>query len=252
MHITTMHITTTDVALLKLLQLCSATFPVGAYAFSHGLESAVDSGWINNAERCKSWLHCQLAHSFSQVDLPIMLRMTHCFSRADFSHEDAVRIAYWNNYLLASRETKELALSDLAMGKAIVRLLDQQGSELKTDFYFQINQAGDSQAINRQAHQEPTFLLVFCWLAVRWQIPVDVAALGYTWSWLENQVAAATKLVPLGQMQAQNMLNELQEDIPIALAKAKTIQDEDIGSSLPALAIASAWHETQYSRLFRS
>lgn len=225
-----MHITTTDSALLKLLQLSSATFPVGAYAFSQGLESAVDAGWIKNKALCHSWLHCQISHSFAQVDLPILLRMMDSCAR--FDNE---QLNYWNNYLLACRETKELALSDLAMGNAIVRLLKQQGGEFDVSLF-----------------QQPTFLLAFCWLAVRWQISADVAALGYTWSYLENQVAAATKLVPLGQMQAQNLLNQLQQEIPLALARAKTLGDEDIGSSLPALAITSALHESQYSRLFRS
>jgi len=69
---------------------------------------------------------------------------------------------------------------------------------------------------------------------------------------LENQVAAATKLVPLGQTSAQRLLGEMQRDIPAAIDYSEALEDNAIGASLPALAMASAWHETQYSRLFRS
>ena len=75
---------------------------------------------------------------------------------------------------------------------------------------------------------------------------------GYCWTYIDNQVAAATKLVPLGQTQAQNLLFELTKNTHIIIEKSNNIIDDDIGTSLPHLAMASAWHETQYSRLFRS
>ena len=78
------------------------------------------------------------------------------------------------------------------------------------------------------------------------------ACLGYVYSWLENQVAAATKLVPLGQSSAQRLLGELLQQVPMAMATAAAMADDDIGASLPRVALASCWHETQYSRLFRS
>ncbi|MFB1014205.1 MAG: urease accessory UreF family protein, partial [Alteromonadaceae bacterium] len=65
-------------------------------------------------------------------------------------------------------------------------------------------------------------------------------------------VAAATKLVPLGQTQAQNLLFELSEQVETAMLIANKLPDDQIGASLPHLAMASAWHETQYTRLFRS
>jgi urease accessory protein len=69
---------------------------------------------------------------------------------------------------------------------------------------------------------------------------------------LENQVAAAIKLVPLGQTDGQKLIGELLPHIPDLLAKAKMLTDDEIGASLPLLAILSGQHETQYSRLFRS
>jgi urease accessory protein len=75
---------------------------------------------------------------------------------------------------------------------------------------------------------------------------------GYTWSWLENAVAVAVKLVPLGQTDGQRLLYELGIKIAVLVERTASIEDDIIGASTPALAIASSLHETQYSRLFRS
>ena len=69
---------------------------------------------------------------------------------------------------------------------------------------------------------------------------------------MENQVAAATKLLPLGQSAAQRILDDLIGIIPGAVSASQSASDAEIGSSLPGLAMASALHETQYTRLFRS
>jgi urease accessory protein len=78
------------------------------------------------------------------------------------------------------------------------------------------------------------------------------AALAYLWSWLENQVLAAIKAVPLGQVAGQRMLLALGERIPGVVSGAQAMADEDLTSLAPGLALASARHETQYTRLFRS
>ncbi|MFL0810505.1 MAG: urease accessory protein UreF [Agarilytica sp.] len=225
-----MRITITDSSLLRLMQFSSASLPVGAYAFSQGLESAVEFSWIKNQDETFEWLHTQISQSLVYVDLPILFRMM-----SAIQGEDNKAIAYWNDYLIACRETQELVLSDIAPGEALQRLLKNLGENPVTT-----NVAN------------PTFILGFAYAATMWNISNEAAALGYLWSWLENQVAAATKLVPLGQTQAQRLLSELQTDLAAHIEHAQKIEDEDIGSSLPALAIVSALHETQYSRLFRS
>jgi urease accessory protein len=77
-------------------------------------------------------------------------------------------------------------------------------------------------------------------------------AQGYLWMWCENQVAAAVKLVPLGQTAGQKMLLALADVIPAAVETGLQLNDDAIGMSAPGLGIASALHESQYSRLFRS
>ncbi|MFL0805480.1 MAG: urease accessory protein UreF [Agarilytica sp.] len=225
-----MAITLTDSALIRLMQLSSASLPVGAYAFSQGLESAVENGWITNLDETEAWLNTQIEFSLVRVDLPIIFRV-----RKALDLQDMTGVNYWNAFLFACRETKELHLTDEATGTALKRLLKQLGlDDLVKDL------------------KTPSFLTVFCAAAKHWEISEEACCLGYLWSWLENQVAAATKLVPLGQTDAQILLGRLQATLPEYIESATEISDENIGSSLPALAIASAQHETQYSRLFRS
>ena len=88
--------------------------------------------------------------------------------------------------------------------------------------------------------------------AARWDIPWRAAASGYLWAWAENQVAAAIKLVPLGQSAGQRMLTRAIEEIPRALTAGAELAEENIGYFAPGVALASALHETQYTRLFRS
>lgn len=227
---TVMATTITDAAFLRLLQLSSASLPVGGFSFSSGMEYAVDHQWLNNSDDIAEWLTMQLTHSLAQLDLPIMKRL---FVLCEQGDKDGIR--YWNNFLIAARETKELRLTDIAMGQALQRLLPSLS--VPTDFV---------------SHEEVSFSVGFTQAAYHWQSNYTSTALAYTWSWLEAQVAAATKLVPLGQTQAQQLLGQIQREIPNILSIADTLADDDLGASLPALAIASALHETQYSRLFRS
>ncbi len=223
-------ITTTDTALLRLMQLSSVSLPVGGYAFSQGLEFAIESGWIRNSQQVSEWLEQQLLYSVAQTDLPL-LRLTMIAADA----QDPQRLQFCNDLALACRETRELRLTDSAMGEAMNRLLVSLGL---------------SQPL--PASGELSFVALFGIAAHNWQIGYPTAALGFLWSWLENQVAAATKLVPLGQTQAQQLLGELQPLLPQVISRAEQVAEDDIGSGLQGLAIASVGHETQYSRLFRS
>ena len=217
--------------LFRLLQLSSSTLPVGGYSYSSGLESAVEKGWINSSSHLKEWLSVQMTDSLSLMELPIILLQMNTI----YSNGDDHNFRFWNQYVLASRETKELRLTEVEMGRAISRLLDrlEMDTPLKT-------------------LEEPTFITGFATAAATWRIQATLAASGYLWSWLENQIMAAIKTMRLGQSEAQELLGELLQMAPACIEKS-TLQVEDkIGSSLPGLAMASAHHETQYSRIFRS
>ncbi len=215
------------------MQLCSANLPTGAYAFSHGLETATEEGWLTNVEQTQKWLEIQLDYALGRTDLPVLLRLM--TASAD---NDIDQVRYWNKLILALRETSELRLTDCATGKALMRVLSHQNH---TDTHSFLHQESDV-----------SFVTAFAFAADKWNIKHEDACLGYGWSWLENQVAAATKLVPLGQTQSQQLIEKLQPCLLHAIQMASQVQDRDIGESLPMLAIASCWHEHQYSRLFRS
>jgi urease accessory protein len=219
-----------NLSLLRLLQLSSASLPIGAYAFSQAMESAVQSGWISDSDDARQWLSLQMTHSIASVDAPILLRLMRSLDR-----DDLETFVYWNAYSLACRESKELRLADVEMGAAMKRLLEN------VDLSFP--------CIDRK---EICFCAGFAVAAVKWKILPRMALTGLFWSWLENSIAAAVKLVPLGQNAAQRLIGELLPIIQPAIDKAELMDDRFVGSGLPAIGMASAWHESQHTRLFRS
>jgi len=217
---------------LRLWQLISPALPVGAYAYSQGLESAVERGWVDNEQSVYDWLCGVMNHSLASLDVPVAIRLY----RAHKNGDDAA-IVYWNQYLLASRETAELRLEDAQLGKALARVLGGLGVEKPCTWDCTHNIA---------------YLSMFSLAAVYWGINENDMLMGFLWAWSENQVSAAIKLVPLGQTSGQGILSKLMTDIPQVLAQGAGCRDDQISNSVPGLAIASAGHETQYSRLFRS
>jgi urease accessory protein len=99
---------------------------------------------------------------------------------------------------------------------------------------------------------EISFPAAFTFAVAQWKLPAAQALVAYLWSWSENQVMAAVKAVPLGQTDAQKMLLLLAEQVTAAAHHAATIDGDGLGNFAPGLALLSARHETQYSRLFRS
>jgi urease accessory protein len=138
-----------------------------------------------------------------------------------------------NALFLASRETAELRAETVQMGYSLNRLLPSLG-------------------IDAISFDEPAFPAAFAAAVNAWQIDPHEALQAYLWSWLENQVMAAVKTVPLGQTDGQRMLLSLANRIPDVVNGAIALRDDDVGSFAPGFAMLSSKHETQYSRLFRS
>ncbi|HRD66659.1 MAG TPA: urease accessory protein UreF [Candidatus Competibacter sp.] len=216
----------------RLLQLCSPTLPVGAYAYSQGLETAVERGWVRDEAGAGDWILGLLGHGLRRLDIPVFVRLYRAWRDRDV---DAAR--RWNALLFASREAAELQREDQQLGAALARLL--------TDL-------GIAEAEPWRNAPRVCFATLFGLAAARWEIPLTEAATGYAWAWTENQVTAATRLIPLGQTASQRLLVAAGPAIAEAVAHGLGLPDEDIGSATPGLALAGALHETQYSRLFRS
>lgn len=231
---------TLSLSTLRLFQLISPALPVGAFAYSQGLEHAVERRVVHDIDTTKEWLSGILKHNLLTVDLPILLR-----SYEAIAQNDERKFDYWNSYLLACRETSELRKESIQMAKALWRLLDDLPDENKRDF-------NPKAIITSQAESQMDWVSIFAYAAYVWQVDKSEALLGYAWSWLENQIAAAIKLVPLGQTQGQQLLHELSLELIKVVEQAQELSDEQLGHVAPMLAMMSSLHETQYSRLFRS
>jgi len=224
---------TTDTQdLLRLFQLVSPSFPTGAFSYSQGLEWAVECGWVKNRNTLVDWLGSVLRSGFQELEIPLVKRMYEavCIN-------DPATFVYWRNYLIASRETMELRLEEQNRGRAMASVLRSMGDESDDNWLERV---------------QPSQAAGFAYAAVRWGIGCQEALVGYTWNWLENSVMAALKLLPLGQTAGQTVLNEMLDHCRKAVECGMICQDDAIGGSCPALAIASSLHETQYTRLFRS
>lgn len=219
-------------ARLRLMQLVSPTLPIGAFTYSQGLEWAIEQGWVGDAESTADWLRGLLQDGLMRSELPALKRL---YVAAETADENAIEV--WGRFIYATRESRELRLEERQRSRALITLLIDLGVGRVAQWREQL--------VHCQAAP-------FAVAAVHWGIGLQDCLLGYAWGWLENQVAAAIKLVPLGQTEGQRLQLALAELIPQAVGKALLVDDEDLGSAAPALAIASARHETQYTRLFRS
>ena len=219
-----------DLALAKLLQLASPALPVGAYSYSQGLEAAIASGVVKDADSARTWIEDILRLSIATMEAPLFLRLCKAWRQSDVT--EAQR---WNALFLASRESAELRAETAQMGYSLARLL----GELHEAHPF-------------ETWDDVSFPAAFTFCAMRWGLEPQSALVGYLWSWAENQTVAAMKAVPLGQAAGQRLLSALSPQLVDCAARAADIADSELSNMAPGLALLSARHETQYSRLFRS
>lgn len=219
-------------ALLRLLQLASPALPIGAFNFSQGLEYASEAGWIEDEAQAGTWILGVATQGIARLDLPLLLRMHAACARCD-----AHGLRQLSQELLASRETAELRAEELHLGQSLARVLVEYGID-------------DARPWRRD--EAATHAALFALAAVTERVGATDCALAYGWAWAENQVTAAVKLVPLGQTAGQRLLESLRRALPALVESAQQLRDEDIGGATPGVMLASCWHETQYTRLFRS
>jgi urease accessory protein len=224
-----------SLALVRLLQLASPALPIGAYSYSQGLEAVVESRVVRDEATARQWIGDVLEYVIAVGDAAVLWRLLAARATAD-----AGRFCEWNSWFLVSRETRELRAETEQMGASLVLLATDLGI---------FDQA--AQALARHAYPV-TLPSAFALAAHGLGIGAHAALTGYLMSWLENQILAALKTVPLGQAAGQRMLYALGSRIPHGATVARTIDDDGVGNFAPGYALASARHEMQYSRLFRS
>jgi len=217
---------------LHLLRLVSPNQPVGGFSYSRGLEWAVHAEIVTDEKSCAAWIIGLLKHSYATLDGALFWRMMQALQRQDQAEFERL-----NDWLGASRESHELELEDRRMAESLLSLLHSLND-------------GGAERLSLSGHV--SYPAAFALAAHQWNITAFDALRGLMWAVVESQVTAAIRLVPLGHTAGQRILIAAIDAIETAAQKAATISDEDIGNVAPVLAMASAWHETQYSRLFRS
>lgn len=227
-----------SLAFVRLLQLASPVLPVGAYTYSQGLGQAIDRGSVADEAGAQRWIGDAMALGVARWEAPAVGRLLRAWRDGDDGAVARIDAAF-----IASRETAELRAETLQMGHSLARLL--AGLPAFVD-------APGGYAGRLAGLRAPAFPTAWSAAAAAWDSPDGDSVAAYLWAWLENQVMAAVKAVPLGQSAGQRMLAALGARIPDLAARALLRTEEDLQNFTPGLAIASAAHETQYSRLFRS
>ncbi|AFJ03016.1 Urease accessory protein UreF [Methylophaga frappieri] len=209
--------------------------PVGAYSYSQGLEWAIETAVVKDVRSASTWIEDVLSVYYANFELPVLLRLYQAWQ-----HQNLEAIQYWDAFYQAGRDSREALAETQQMAYSLLRLQD----ELAT-------WPAPICALTKQLKQ-PAFPTIFSLTAYDWAISQQHTLHAYAWSFLENQVSAIMKAVPLGQVAGQRILSELGQIIPTLITEAMQLPEDEIHNFCPALSIAGCRHETQYSRLFRS
>jgi urease accessory protein len=218
-----MAIITEPQQLLQLLAFMSPAFPVGSFAYSHGLERAIDDGIVTSAVEVREWIESLLVHGSGWNDAVL-------FAAAyDASDEIRLEIDELALALSASRE-RALETSDLgqSFAKAVAILSASEAKNFKT---------------------YPVAVAATCQKAC---IDKKTGSLGYLQAFSNSLIAVAVRLVPIGQTRGLEVMRDLIPVISRTMERSMQANLDDLGSSTLLSDIASMKHENQYSRVFRS
>ncbi len=221
-----------DRSLYRLLAWLSPAYPIGAFSYSHGVETAVEEGFIKDRVSLVTWLETVLGDGTGRVDGALFATAWRAADARDWPgfREIAERAAAW-------RGTSEMALESR-----------QQG--------------GSFLSITRTAWPHPDFNEVEADLALPVAVALATALHGialetaleaYLHAFMANLISAAVRTVPLGQTDGQLALAALEDAVRRAVQAAVAVTDlDDVGTATPLLDWCSLHHEIQYTRLFRS
>jgi urease accessory protein len=223
---------------LRLQTWLSPAFPTGAYAYSHGLERAVEAGTVRDRDTLIDWLDADLRHGSGRNDA-ILFALGHRAAR-----EPGMRAFLEVATLAASlRGTSELALESTAQGGALLATVRLAWPDPRLDRIA---------ARLTAAHIAPVLPVAAAACIALHGIALDDALPLYVQATVANLVGAGVRLIPLGQSDGQRAIAALEQAVAEVAAAALTAKAEDLGSAATMIDISSAQHETQYTRLFRS
>jgi len=231
--------------LVRLMWLASPALPIGGFSYSEGLEAAIDRAGLRTPAAVSAWLQDQLQLTLARSDLALVAQAVRAWRARDLN-----RVLALNDWVLQTRESSELRLQTEQMGRSMMDWLRNQHTGDDSDPAHLAADA-DVSALSRHC-ESPTYPVAFALAASITGAPVADCLSSYAFGWAENMVQAAVKAVPLGQNAGQRILADLAKHITRAVSDALARDDDSRQAFAPMLAILSAQHETQYSRLFRS
>lgn len=218
-------------SLYRLLSWLSPNYPVGAFAYSHGLEYAVETGRVTKADDLVEWIETVLLHGTGRND-GVLFRETY----QAVEQEDWDRLDYIAELGAAFQPTAEIALESRSQGEAFLSATAKAWPAPA----FAHTPAGAIYAV------------AVGFACAAHQIDLRSGLGAYFHAFAANLVSAGVRLIPLGQSDGQAVQASLDPIVAVAETHAMTTDLDDMGSAAPLLDIASMQHETQYSRLFRS
>jgi urease accessory protein len=222
-------------ALYRLMTWLSPAYPVGAFSYSSGIEWAVEAGDIRDVETLRHWLGVMLTQGAGFNDA---ILFCHAWRAAGEGDDD--RLAEVAELAAALVPTRERHLETTTMGRAFVDATMA---------------AWPCEALNRLrdlrggAAAYPVAVGVAC---AGHGIPLEPALSAFVAAVAANWVSAAVRLVPLGQTDSQRVLHALEPVLAATAARALAATLDDLGGATFRADLASALHETQYTRLFRT
>ncbi|HEY6984278.1 urease accessory protein UreF [Reyranella sp.] len=223
-------------ALYRLLAWMSPAYPIGAFSYSHGIETAVEEGFVKDRASLTAWLETVLCNGTGRVDGALLAAAWRAAGARDWPAFDAVaeRAAAW-------RGTSEMALESRQQG----------GSFLSTTRVAWPHP--DLDAAHQRLAGEIALPAAVALAAAAHAIALEMALGAYLHVFTANQISAALRAVPLGQTDGQLVLAALESAVRRTAAAALAVTDlDEVGTATPLLDWCSLRHETQYTRLFRS
>jgi urease accessory protein len=225
-------------ALLRLQSWLSPAFPTGAYSYSHGLEWAVEAGHIRDRKSLVDWLQADLCYGSGRNEAIFFTAAWRCAT-----DDDREKLFEIPELAAAFRGTAEFALESSQQAAACLATLRQVWPDHVLDWLSETLRERDVQ---------PALAVVLAVATARQGIPASLALPAFLQSYVANLITAGVRLVPLGQTDGQLAIAELEEAVQAATRQAEKSTLADLGSAAFMVDLASAAHETQYTRLFRS
>ena len=222
--------------LYRLLAWLSPAYPIGAFSYSHGVETAVEEGFIKDRVSLVGWLQTVLADGTGRVDSALFAAAWRAADAKDWKTFDAIaeRAAAW-------RGTSEMALESRQQGGSFLSITKNAWKH------------PDLEATHGRLSGEIALPVAVALAAAVHGIALEMALSGYLHAFTANLISAAVRTVPLGQSDGQLALAALEAYVNQAARAAMAVTDlDEVGTATPLLDWCSLKHETQYTRLFRS